>query len=112
MVDDNYSDNLLRLLTAQVSFLTGMVAAQQMFEKGYFALSASEKAAVDQSVLATVVANYQTLTPEFLVGPPDSLLEPAPPATSIQQGHILDIYGRLSERRHLRPWFPKHRQPS
>jgi len=38
-----------------------MVAAQQMFEKGYFALSAPEKAAVDQSVLATVVAKLPSI---------------------------------------------------
>jgi hypothetical protein len=69
MADDNYSDNLLRLLTAQASLLTGMVASREMFGKGYFALGVAEKAAVDQAVLAMVLANYQTLTPEFLARP-------------------------------------------
>ncbi len=69
MTDETYSDNLLRLLTAQVTLLVGMTAAQQMFGRGYFALSQTEKAAVDQTVLGMVLGNYQALTPEFLAGP-------------------------------------------
>jgi hypothetical protein len=69
MADDDFGNNLLRLLTSQVSLLTGMVAAQQMFGLSYFSLSVAEKAAVDHAVLAAVLGNYQTLTPEFLAGP-------------------------------------------
>jgi hypothetical protein len=69
MADSTYSDNLLRLLVSQVTCLTGLVAAQQMFGRSYFALGGPEKTAVDQAVLAMVLTNYQTLTPEFLAGP-------------------------------------------
>jgi hypothetical protein len=69
MADEKFSDNLLRLLAAQVSVLTVVVAAQQMFGRGYFSLSAAEKTAVDQAVSAAVLGNFQVLTPEFLAGP-------------------------------------------
>jgi hypothetical protein len=69
MADNTFSENLLRLLTAQITLLIGMTAAQQMFGRGYFSLSVTERAAVDQAVLGLVLGNYQALTPEFLAGP-------------------------------------------
>jgi hypothetical protein len=69
MADNTFSENLLRLLTAQITLLIGMTAAQQMFGRGYFSLSVTERAAVDQAALGLVLGNYQTLTPEFLAGP-------------------------------------------
>ena len=61
MADENFSDNLLRAIAAELHFLTGMTAAREMYSKSYFALGVSEKATVDQMVLGMVASNYQGL---------------------------------------------------
>jgi len=66
MADETFETNLLRLVAAETFFLLSLNASREMFGKGYFSLGVSEKAAVDQAVLAAVGANYQSLTPEYL----------------------------------------------
>ncbi len=63
---EQFSDNLLRAIAAELHFLNGMTAAREMFGRSYFALGAGEKSAVDQAVLAMIAGNYQGLTPELL----------------------------------------------
>ena len=66
MPDETFQINLLRLISAEVYVLCGMVAAREMYGKGYFSLGLGEKGAVDQTVQALVAANYQAATPELL----------------------------------------------
>jgi hypothetical protein len=68
--DLGFDTNLMRFVAAQLHFLLGMTAAREMFEKSYFALGISEKAAVDQIVTANVAGNFQALTPAFLAAQP------------------------------------------
>jgi hypothetical protein len=66
MPEENFSDNLMRAVAAELHFLNGMTAAREMFGKSYFSLGAGEKAAVDQIVVAHVASNYQAVTPSAL----------------------------------------------
>jgi len=68
MAQEKFSDNLMKVVAAELRFLNGMTAAREMFGRSYFSLGASEKIAVDQAVLGMIAANYQSLTPEFLAG--------------------------------------------
>jgi hypothetical protein len=63
---ESFNDNLLRAVVAQLHLLNGMTFAREMFAKSYFALGASEKATVDQTMLQMLAANYIALTPETL----------------------------------------------
>jgi hypothetical protein len=66
MAEEKFSDNLMRVIAAELHFLNGLTAAREMFGKSYFSLGLSEKTAVDQAVLGMVAGNYQNLTPESL----------------------------------------------
>ena len=66
MVEESFSDNLMRVIAAELHFLNAMTAAREMFGKSYFALGIPEKIAVDQAVLGSIAANYQAITPAFL----------------------------------------------
>ena len=44
MAEENFNDNLLRMIAAELHFLSGMTAAREMFGKSYFFLGAGEKA--------------------------------------------------------------------
>jgi hypothetical protein len=66
MADEKFSDNLLRMVAAELHFLNCVTAGREMFGKGYFSLSPTEKNAVDQAVLAGIAGNYGALTPEML----------------------------------------------
>jgi hypothetical protein len=66
MAEENFSDNLLRAITAHLHLLAGLNVAREMFSKSYFSLGVSEKATVDQMVWSMVASNYQGLTPETL----------------------------------------------
>lgn len=63
---DEFSQNLLRAIYAELHLLNGMTAAREMYNKSYFALGIGEKVAVDQAVLGIVASNYQSATPESL----------------------------------------------
>jgi hypothetical protein len=66
MADEKFSDNLLRMIAAELHFSNGLAAAREMFGKGYFALGGAEKAAVDQALFGHIASNYQAITPESL----------------------------------------------
>ena len=65
MAKDNFDTNLLRLLCAETFFLCSMTASQGMYGKSYFSLGVAEKQAVDQTVLNSIIGNFQSLTPEW-----------------------------------------------
>jgi hypothetical protein len=67
MADEIFSENLMRVIAAELHLLNGMTAAREMFGKSYFSLGIGEKAAVDQAVTGMIGGNYQGLTPEALV---------------------------------------------
>lgn len=67
--EEIFSDNLLRMVAAELHLLVGMTAAREMYRKGYFALGVGEKTAVDQAVLQMLTANYQWVTAEMLAAP-------------------------------------------
>lgn len=66
MADENFTDNLLRAIYAQLNFQTSLLAAREMYGKGYFELGVLEKATLDQTVGGMVSASFQHLTPESL----------------------------------------------
>jgi hypothetical protein len=57
MAEEKFSDNLMRMVAAELHFLSGVFAAREMFGKSYFVLGAVEKTAVDQTVLAAIQGN-------------------------------------------------------
>jgi hypothetical protein len=66
MADENFSDNLLRAVAAELHLLNRVTAAREMFSKSYFSLGVVEKATVDQTVMSMVAGIYQSFTPEAL----------------------------------------------
>ncbi len=64
---DKFELNLLKLVAAELYFSLGMRAAREMYGKSYFSLGVGEKLAVDQAVHQTVQANFQGLTPDFVM---------------------------------------------
>ena len=50
MADENFSDNLLRAVAAELHLLNRVTAAREMFSKSYFSLGMVEKVTVDQTV--------------------------------------------------------------
>lgn len=84
--DEQFNQNLLRLLCAENFFLASMTAAHEMYGKSYFSLGVAEKQALDQIVLNSIGGNYQSLTPEWFGAPtqgPTGFQPPDnPPASS------------------------------
>jgi hypothetical protein len=68
MAEQDFINNLSRMIAGQLHCLLGMTAAREMFGKSYFSLGLSEKGAVDQAVNGIVAANFQAITAEFLAG--------------------------------------------
>jgi len=66
MADENFSDNLLRAVAAELHMLNRVTVAREMFSKSYFSLGVVEKATVDQTVMSMVAGIYQSFTPEAL----------------------------------------------
>ena len=66
MAVENFSDNLLRAVAAELHLLNRVTAAREMFSKSYFSLGVVEKATVDQTVMSMVAGIYQSFTPEAL----------------------------------------------
>jgi hypothetical protein len=62
----DFDTNLMRAQLAATWFSLCLQVARDLFGKGYLSLSAPEKSAVDQIVLAQVGSNYQAITPEWL----------------------------------------------
>jgi hypothetical protein len=63
--DEQYRQNLTRLACAELFSLVSMTASREMYGKSYFSLGAAEKAALDQTVLSSISANYFALVPEW-----------------------------------------------
>lgn len=68
MADETFSENLMRVMVAELHLANCIAAGREMFGRGYFSLGQSEKAAVDQAVLGIVAGNYTAVTPEWLAG--------------------------------------------
>ena len=66
MIEENFSDNVLRVIAAELRVLSAMTAARDMFSKSYFSLGVGEKAAVDQALFGMISGNFQMITPEHL----------------------------------------------
>ncbi len=66
MAEEKFSDNLMRMLAAELHFLNVQTASREMLGKSYYALGVAEKNAVEQMVLGAVSGNYQAITPQFL----------------------------------------------
>ncbi len=66
MPEENFRDNLLRAVAAELHFLNRVTAAREMFAQSYFSLGMVEKATVDQTVMSMVAGTYQSFTPEAL----------------------------------------------
>ena len=66
MAAENFGDNLLRAVAAELHLLNRVTAAREMFSKSYFSLGVVEKATIDQTVMSMVAGTYQALTPEGL----------------------------------------------
>jgi hypothetical protein len=67
MAEDTFETKLLKLVVAELYFSLGMQASREMYGKGYFSLGVAEKVAVDQMVHQSVTANFQALTPDFVM---------------------------------------------
>jgi hypothetical protein len=65
-MSENFHDNLLRAVAAELHLLNRMTAAREMFGKSYFSLGVAEKATLDQTVMSMVAGTYQSFTPEAL----------------------------------------------
>lgn len=85
MADERFSDNLMRMLAAELHLLNCVTVAREMFGRGYFSLGPQEKGLVDQTVLQIVGGNYNALTPQFLATqqarPPMGFQAPSEPPT-------------------------------
>ena len=51
---EDFGENLLKMIAAELYFLLGMQASREMYGRSYFSLGAGEKQAVDQAVLGAV----------------------------------------------------------
>jgi hypothetical protein len=69
MAEERFSENLNRLIAAELHFFNRMTASREMFGNSYFSLGISEKAVVDQTVTATISGIYQGITPASLEAP-------------------------------------------
>lgn len=67
--DDQFNQNLLRLICAENFFLASMHASREMYGKSYFSLGVAEKQTVDQMVLSSIAGNFQLLTPQWFGAP-------------------------------------------
>jgi len=56
---------VIKLVAAELYFLTGMTAAREMYGKSYFSLGVTEKQAVDQAVWTQISGNLAAITPQI-----------------------------------------------
>jgi hypothetical protein len=66
MAEEKFSDNLMRMIAAELHVSNSFSAAREMFGRHYTALGQIEREAVDQAVMKLVGGNYQALTARFL----------------------------------------------
>jgi hypothetical protein len=70
MAEENFSENLMRAVVAELRVLNLQTASREMFGRGYFSLGMGDKMAVDQVVQAAVGRYYSAVTPELLARAP------------------------------------------
>jgi hypothetical protein len=66
MSEEKFSENLMRMVAAELHVLNALTAAREMYGKSYFSLGGGEKAAIDHAVLGLLAGSYQGITPELL----------------------------------------------
>jgi len=64
---EKFELNLLKMIAAELYFSASMQVAREMYGKSYFSLGVAEKVAVDQMTHQTIQANFQGLTPDFVM---------------------------------------------
>ena len=67
MAEDNFDTNLLRMIAAELWLSLRLQVAREFLGKSYLSLSAAEKNSVDQIVTGTIGADYQAITPHWLL---------------------------------------------
>lgn len=66
MAEEKFSDNLLRMIAAELHFSNCLAVSQHLLGKPYLALSPVERGLVDRAVMENVAPNYQNITPKLL----------------------------------------------
>lgn len=66
MAEEIFSDNLLRMIVAEMHVSNCAAAARDLFQRSYYALGQTERAIVDKTILDMVAGNFQVLTADFL----------------------------------------------
>ncbi|HEY4776873.1 MAG TPA: hypothetical protein VIH56_04370 [Candidatus Acidoferrales bacterium] len=66
MPDASFETNLLKMLAAELYFLSAMTASREMYGKSYFSLGVAEKTTLDGVVWQNVSANLQAITPDLI----------------------------------------------
>ena len=64
-IANDFQLDVIKLVAAELYFLTGMTAAREMYGKSYFSLGVTEKAAVDQLVWTQISGNLSAITPQI-----------------------------------------------
>lgn len=60
--------NFARFVAAELYFSLALQASREMYDRSYFSLGVGERAAVDQTVWAHVLANFQGMTADWVTG--------------------------------------------
>jgi hypothetical protein len=66
MAEEKFETNVLRIIAAELYFLTALTASREMYRKSYFSLGVAEKATLDGAVWQTVYSNFQNINPDLL----------------------------------------------
>jgi hypothetical protein len=66
MAEEIFSENLMRMVAAELHLLNTMTVSREMYGRGYFSLGVGERAIVDQTAVNTIAAHYRDITPQFL----------------------------------------------
>jgi len=69
MAEQKFSDNLLRVIAAEMHVLNCSQAARDLFGKSYYSLGQTERSIVDKTILELIGGNFQTLTADYLATP-------------------------------------------
>ena len=63
MAEEIFSENLMRMVAAELHLLNTMTVSREMYGRGYFSLGVGERASVDQTAVNTIAAPYRDITP-------------------------------------------------
>lgn len=67
--DELFSNNLLRMIAAELHVANLATASRELFGRGYFSLSEKERQAVDGMVTQSMFQFYNSVMPEALAAP-------------------------------------------